>query len=183
MKKQGRSQLVLGIILILLGAWFVAQRAVPSLAEFADKFFEWPFTLMWIGAFILIVGMLTGNPGAAVPAAIVAGIGGILYYNDTYAAQGQAAWSYMWTLIPGFVGVGSIIAGILGDNPRQNISHGLNSLVFSALAFLIFASIFGGLSLLGNYGPAILLICLGVYLLGRSIWKSYSSSRKDDSNA
>ncbi len=179
MSKQGRSQLVLGIALILLGVWFVAQRAVPSLAEFADKFFEWPFTLMWIGAFILIVGLLTGNPGTAVPAAIVAGIGGILYYNDTYATQ--AAWSYMWTLIPGFVGIGSIIAGILGDNPRQNISHGLNSLVFSAVAFLIFASIFGGLSLLGNYGPAILLICLGVYLLGRSIWKSYS--RKDEGNA
>jgi hypothetical protein len=179
MSKQGRSQLVLGIILILLGAWFLAERTVPSLAGIADKLFQWPFTLVWIGALILVVGMLTGNPGAAVPAAIVAGIGGIFYYNETYASQ--AAWSYMWTLIPGFIGIGSILAGLLGDNPRQNIVHGLNSLVFSAVAFLIFASVFGGLNLLGSYGPAILLIGLGVWLLGRGLWKSFF--RKDSSNA
>lgn len=175
MSKQGRSQLVLGVILILIGAWFLAERMIPSLAGFADKFFQWPFILVWIGALILVVGMLTGNPSAAVPACIVAGIGGIFYYNDTYASQ--SAWSYMWTLIPGFIGVGSILAGLLGDSPRQNIPHGLNSLVFSAVAFLIFASIFGGLSLLGNYGPAILLIGLGVWLLGRGLWKSFF--RKD----
>src|SRR3972149_2794469 len=126
MTRQSRSQLALGAILVLIGVWFLIQRTVPSLAEFTDKFFEWPYTLMWIGAFILVIGMLTGNPGMAVPAVIVAGIGGIFYYNDTYATQ--AAWSYMWTLIPGFVGIGSVLAGLLGDNPRQNIPHGLNTM-------------------------------------------------------
>lgn len=175
MSKRSRSQLVLGIILVLLGAWIILGKAVPSLTDLADRIFEWPFTLMWVGALILVIGMLTGSPGMAVPAAIVAGIGGIFYYNDTYATQ--AAWSYMWTLIPGFIGVGSIIAGLLGDNPRQNLKNGLNSLVISAVLFLIFASLFGGLTLLGNYGPAILLIALGVWLLGRSLWKSFA--RKD----
>ena len=178
MTRQGRSQLILGIILILLGVWFIAQKSVPSLAEFTDKFFQWPFTLLWIGALILFIGLFTGNPGMAVPAAIVAGIGGIFYYNDTYATQ--SAWSYMWTLIPGFVGVGSILQGLLGDNPRQNISHGLNSMVASAVLFLIFSAIFGGWTILGNYGPAILLILLGVWVLGRSLWKSY---RKGSDNA
>jgi hypothetical protein len=180
MNKQVRSQLVLGLILILLGAWFVISRTVPSLADFANKMFEWPFTLMWIGALILVVGLFTGNPGAAVPATIVAGIGVIFYLNDTYAG-GQAAWFYMWTLIPGFIGIGSIFAGLLGDNTRQNLKSGFNSLIFSAVAFLIFASIFGGLNLLGNYGPAILLIALGVWLLGRSLWKSFFN--KGDGNA
>lgn len=179
MSKRGRSQLVLGIILILLGAWFVAERTVPSLAAFAEEFFRWPYTLMWIGALILLIGLLTGNPGAAVPAFIVAGIGGIFYYNDNYAA-GQAAWSYMWTLIPGFIGLGSIVAGLLGDNPRHNIRSGFNALVFSAVAFLIFASIFGGLSLLGSYGPAILLIGFGLWLLLRSLWRS---SRREGGDA
>ena len=87
----------------------------------------------------------------------------------------------MWALIPGFVGVGSVLAGLLGDNPRQNISNGLNTIVVSALLFLVFASIFGGLKVLGSYGPAIVLIGLGVYLLGRSVWKSFS--RKEDGNA
>jgi len=179
MSRQSRSQLMLGIILILAGAWFFASRTIPSLAEFANKIFEWPFTLMWIGALILVIGLFTGNPGAAVPACIVAGIGGIFYYNETYATQ--AAWAYMWTLIPGFIGVGSILAGLLGDNTRQNLRHGFNSLVFSAVAFLVFASIFGSLDVLGNYGIAILLIGLGVWLLIRSLWKSFS--HKSDGNA
>jgi peptidoglycan/LPS O-acetylase OafA/YrhL len=127
-----------------------------------------------------LIGLFTGNPGTAIPAMIVAGIGGIFYYNDTYAG-GQDAWAYMWALIPGFVGIGSILAGLLGDNTRQNIRHGFNSLIFSAAAFLIFASIFGGLNLLGNYGPAILLIGLGVWLLARSLWKSFS--KKGEENA
>lgn len=176
MSRQGRSQLVLGIILILVGAWFFAEKTIPSLSDFADQYFQWPFTLMWIGALILLIGLLTGNPGMAIPAAIVAGIGGIFYYIETYAS-GQA-WSYMWTLIPGFVGVGSIIAGLLGDHTRQNLKSGLNALVLSVVLFLVFASIFGGLELLGNYGPAILLIALGVWLLGRSLWKSFA--RKDE---
>jgi len=173
MTRQGRSQLVLGLILILLGAWFVATKTIPSLGAFADAYFEGPFILMWIGAGLLLLGLLTGNPGMAVPAAIVAGVGGIIWYNETYASNGQGAWAYMWALIPGFVGIGSIIAGLLGDNPRQNISRGLNSIVVSAALFLIFAAIFGGLNVLGNYGPAILLILLGLWFLGRSVWKSF----------
>jgi hypothetical protein len=179
MNRQGRSQLVLGLILILLGAWFVIERTVPSLANLADQIFEWPFTLMWIGALILVVGLFSGNPGMAVPAAIVAGIGGIFYFNDTFAG-GQSAWSYTWTFIPGFIGIGSILAGLLGDNTRQNIKRGFDSLIFSAVAFLIFASIFGGLNLLGNYGPAILLIGLGAWLLIRSLWKSFGKKGGGD---
>jgi len=180
MTRQGRSQLVLGIILILLGAWFVAQKTIPSLAEFADMYFEGPFILMWIGAFIFLLGLFTGNPGMAVPAVIVAGIGGIIWYNETYAAEGQAAWAYMWALIPGFVGIGSVLQGLLGDNPRQNISRGLNSMVVSAVLFLIFSAIFGEWDLLGNYGPAVLLILLGLWVLGRSVWNSF---RKGGDNA
>lgn len=173
MSRQGRSQLILGLVLILVGAWFIVTKTVPSLADFTDKYFQGPFILVWIGAFLLALGLFTGNPGLAVPAAIVAGIGGIIWYNETYAPQGQGAWAYMWTLIPGFVGVGSVISGLLGDNPRQNISRGLNSMAVSAVLFLIFATIFGGLNLLGAYGPAVLLIVLGIWLLGRAVWRSY----------
>jgi len=182
MSRHSRSQLALGIILILVGIWFFAEKTIPSLAEFSDLYFKWPFTLMWIGALILLIVLFTGNPGMAVPAAIVAGIGGIFYYNDAYAG-GQEAWAYMWTLIPGFVGVGSIIAGLLGDNPRHNLMHGLNTILVSAVGFLIFATIFGGLDILGKYGAAILLIVLGIYLLGRSLWKSFSKKGDDDVQA
>lgn len=173
MNKQGRSQLALGLILILVGAWFFAKQTIPSVAEFTDQYFQWPFTLVWIGALIFVIGLLTGNPGMAVPAMIVAGIGGIFYYIDTYGSYSD--WSFLWALIPGFVGVGSILAGVLGDNPRQNISRGFNLLLFSAVAFLVCAAIFSELAILGEYGPAIGLIGLGLWFLGRSIWKSFSN--------
>jgi uncharacterized membrane protein len=78
----------------------------------------------------------------------------------------------MWTLIPGFVGVGTILAGLLGEHTRHNIARGLNLLVVSAVMFLIFGAIFGGLSILGPNGPAILLIVLGLYILLRGFLKN-----------
>jgi hypothetical protein len=107
----------------------------------------------------------------AVPAAIVAGIGGIFYYQRM--TNDYASWSYMWTLIPGFVGVGAILTGLLGDSMAHNVRRGLNMVVLSAVLFLVFASFFGGLQLLGNYGPAILLILVGLWVLGRGIYRSY----------
>jgi hypothetical protein len=79
----------------------------------------------------------------------------------------------MWTLIPGFVGVGTVLAGLLGDNTAHNLRRGLNMMVVSVVLFLIFASFFGGLQLLGNYGPAILLILLGLWVLGRGLYRSF----------
>ena len=162
-----RSQLILGVLLIGLGVWFFAQNAVPSFAAFTETFARWPFSLIWLGAGLLLFGMLTGNPGLAVPAAIVAGIGGIFYSNETYHTD----WSFMWTLIPGFVGVGSVLQGLLGENTRRNIARGLNTMVTSAVLFLIFAALFGGLEVLGNSTAAIALIALGVWLLARNLWR------------
>jgi hypothetical protein len=75
----------------------------------------------------------------------------------------------MWTLFPGFIGVGTILTGLLGENTRYNLSHGLNLVVISAMLFLIFAAFFGELAILGEYGPAVVLILLGVYILIRGL--------------
>jgi len=171
MNKTGRSQLALGVILILLGGWFLVDRINPAFHSFFSKYTEWPINLLLIGAALFVFGIVMGNPGTAVPAAIVAGLGGIFYYQD--ATGDYASWSYMWTLIFGFIGFGSMLAGLLGDNFAHNVRRGLNMMVVSAVLFLIFASFFGGLSLLGSYGPAILLILLGLWILGSGIYRAY----------
>lgn len=167
MNKKGRGQLALGVILILLGAWFIAQRTIPQVADFAALFSEWPFTVIGVGGILLLLGLFLGAPGMAVPAAIVAGIGGILLYQETTGEWGS--WSFMWTLIPGFVGVGVFLQGLLGENTRENLKHGLNLATISAVLFVVFATFFGKLTLLGSYGPAMLLIGLGVYILIRGL--------------
>lgn len=168
--RQNRSTLFLGILLILVGAWLVVSNQVPAVRTWLDNNFAWPMWTIGAGLLIFLIGLLTGAPGMSVPAAIVAGIGGILFYQN--ATNNFASWSYMWTLIPGFVGIGLILAGLLGEYTRHNLSRGLNLLVISAVMFLIFGALFGGLGILGPNGPAILLIALGIYILLRGFLRN-----------
>jgi hypothetical protein len=169
MKKQGRTQLALGIILILLGAWFIAQRTIPEVAAFAERFSDWPFWFIGAGVLLFLLGLIQGEPGLSVPAAVVAGLGGLFYYFE-YVGD-WTDW-YMWMLVPGFVGVGNILQGLLGKNTRHNLRGGLNLMVISAVLFLVFSAFFGGWNLLGNFGPAILLILLGLWVLGSGLYRS-----------
>jgi len=171
MNKTGRSQLVLGIILILVGGWFLLNQTMPEFREFFEPYTEWPANMLLIGAGILILGLLTGSPGLAIPAAIVAGIGGIFFYQQ--ATEDYGSWSYMWALIPGFIGVGTVLQGLLGENTASNLKKGLNLMVVSAVLFLVFAGFLGGWNILGNYGPAVLLILLGLWVLGSGLYRSF----------
>ena len=172
--QQNRTSLVLGLLLILVGGWLLLTRQVPALENWLEDNFTWPMWTIGAGLLVLLIGLITGTPGMAVPASIIAGIGGILYYQN--ATNDFGSWSYMWTLIPGFVGVGTILAGLLGEHTRRSIAHGLNLVVISAVMFLIFATFLGGLDILGDYGAAVILILLGVYILIRGFVRSGRSS-------
>jgi hypothetical protein len=165
---KNRSQLALGVVLILLGAWFIAQRQVPALETWVAQYMSWPLNVVAAGAIILLIGLLVGAPGMAIPAAIVAGIGGILYYQNR--ANDYQSWSYMWALIPGFVGIGQIVAAALGRSMREARS-GMNLILISAVMFIIFAAIFGKLAMFGPYFPALVLIVVGVWFLVRGFWR------------
>jgi len=176
--KQNRSSLALGLILLIIGGWLLATRQVPELQAWMEDNFTWPMWTIGAGLIVLFIGLFTNAPGMAVPAAIISGIGGILYYQN--ATGNYASWSYMWTLIPGFVGVGSILAGLLGEHTRRNLNSGLRLIVTSTVLFLIFATFFGGLSILGEYGLPIVLILLGLYVLVRGFFRG---GRRDSDEA
>jgi hypothetical protein len=173
MEKRNRTQLALGIILILVAGWLIATRIWPNLANLLHLTFQWPVWVMLSGAAILFIGLLVGAPGMAVPACIVTGIGGILYYqNAVDTPEAWASWGYLWTLIPGFVGIGSILAGLLGEDLKQSVKHGLNMLVISLILFVIFATLLGGWKVLGpysSYAPIVLLFLLGIWFLVRGL--------------
>jgi hypothetical protein len=115
-----------------------------------------------VGLLLLILGILTGSPGMAVPACIVGGIGCILYYQN--ATGNWTSWAYAWTLIPGFVGLGTILARLLGDPAPASWRSGFGMILTSLVLFAIFASIFGGWDLFGPYWP-LLLVLLGLWIL------------------
>jgi len=104
------------------------------------------------------------------PACIVAGIGGILYYQN--ATGNWESWAYMWTLIPGFVGVGSLLAGVLGEDFKSSVRHGLNTLIISAILFAIFGTYFNAWNIFGVnsvYIPIALLFLGGIWLIVRGV--------------
>ena len=49
MNRQGRTQLALGVILILLGAWFLLDKSVPAFHTLFNKYTEFPFNMFLIG--------------------------------------------------------------------------------------------------------------------------------------
>ena len=165
---RNRTQLALGLVLILLGAWFIAQRQVPALNQIVLLYMSWPLNIVAIGGLIFLIGLLVGAPGMAVPAAIVSGIGGILYYQKL--TSDFTSWSYMWALIPGFVGVGEIISGLL-SRINSKVRSGFNTIVVSLVLFIVFAAIFGRLNILGPFGPAVLLILIGIWVFARGLWR------------
>jgi len=165
MDSQRRSSVAGGLVLILLGALFLAVQWVPRL----QLWFSWPLIIIGIGVLLLIVGLLTGVLAMAMPACIVGGIGGLLYWQN--ATGNWESWAYAWTLIPGFVGVGMVLSGLLGGDTRQMISGGGWLILISLVLFAVFASFFGALGLVGSYWP-VLLIGLGLLVLAQSLFRS-----------
>jgi hypothetical protein len=169
MDRDRRSNLAFGILLLLVGGWFLAVQLVPDLGAWVEAYFDWPFFVIGAGVLLLVVGILTGVPGMAIPASIVSGVGGLLYWQN--ATGNWASWAYAWTLIPGFAGVGTVIMGLLGENRRRSIQEGIQAIIISLVLFAVFSSFLGGQRLLGAYWP-VLIILLGVWLLLRPMFGS-----------
>jgi hypothetical protein len=106
-----RSMLVLGLLLVALGLFFLASE--QSNFDFGQ--YGWPMFVIAPGVLLLVVGLAIpheGGLGAAVPGGIITTVGLVLAFQratDTYAS-----WSYAWALVaPGSVGVTLTLFGLL----------------------------------------------------------------------
>ena len=171
MDQERRGNLAIGTLLLLVGAWFLAIQFFPDFAELVRLEYDWPVWVIGVGAVFLLVAALTRIPGFAIPAAIIAGVGGILYYQN--ATGDWASWAYAWTLFPGFVGVGTFIMNVMEGKFREAVSEGFGLIFLSLVLFAIFGSFLGGINLLGDYSAywPVLLILAGGWMLIRSFWK------------
>jgi hypothetical protein len=153
-----RRGIVFGVLIILLGAFLLVTQYFP------DVFgtISWPFIVIGVGAIFLLAALFTRTGGLAVPGVIIAGIGGILYYQNL--SGNWLSWTYSWTLIPGFVGIGVILAGLLSRDHPHFETGGLVLMVISAIGFLAFGGAFGLGWDISQYWP-LLLIAAGVIVL------------------
>lgn len=125
-----KSALTLGVIMILVGAVLLALQLKPEWADFV----QWPMIILGIGVLFLISAVITGNGDFAIPGCINAGLGGIFYYQTL--SSDWASWSFIWTLIPAFVGLGILLANLINREPMDR--GGLTLLLISLLAFAVF---------------------------------------------
>ena len=163
MDKKRRTSLIGGGLLILIGTALVLVQALPGYVIQ----FSWPWVVIAVGLALLALGAGIGEPGLAVPATIVGGIGGILAYQQATGAW--ESWSYLWTLIPGLVGLGIIFMNFLAGGETGSYREGLTLLLISLIMLSAFGSFFGVLGMAGKYWP-VLLILLGLALMGQTLF-------------
>ncbi len=78
MAQVDRGRIATALVLILLGAWFLAVQLVPSLQVFAFNRTSWPLAIVGVGILLALIGLVTWVPDLLVPASIVSGIGILL---------------------------------------------------------------------------------------------------------
>jgi hypothetical protein len=162
MESTKRTRLIAGVIFILAGFWFFAVQTIPGLSQWFRFDYSWPMIIIAVGFGLLLLGLLTGANGMAVPACIVGGIGLISYFQNI--SGNWISWAYSWTLIPGFVGVGLWLSGLLGGSTRANLKPGLRLITISLVLFLVFGFFFGGFATAHVYAP-LALVAAGILIL------------------
>ncbi len=174
MNSPARSSLRTGVALILIGIVFLVLQIVPGIRDIFNGQNAPALVLFGVALLLAMIGIISGAPGMIIPVCILAGIGGIFYWQ-TALGGGYLSWSYAWTLIPAFVGVGIFLNELMMGRPLKGLSDALGPISFSIVAFLIFGSAFGGIGILGIYWPA-LLIVLGLLFLIQPLFRRGGSS-------
>ncbi|MBN2549799.1 MAG: hypothetical protein JXB15_11610 [Anaerolineales bacterium] len=162
-----RANIGAALALIAIGAWFLAIELSPAVKAFAYGADTWPLPIIGIGALLAVLGLLTWTPGLLVPACIVGGIGGMLYYQNTTGEW--ETWAYSWALIPAFIGLGMLLAGAMERN-RGLAASGAWMILWSLVMFAVFGSFLGGSALIGQYWP-LLLIFAGLIVLLQGLFR------------
>ena len=153
-----------GLILILIGAWFLAVQFVPELKKWAEG--NWALTIIGVAAIFLVVSILNNIPGLSIPAFIIGGIGGLLYYQNV--TGDWDSWAYAWTLIPGFVGLGLLFYSIQ-TRDKGTMNAGFLLLFITSILFFVFGSFLGAPKQVIQFWP-VLLILTGLWSMFRSLF-------------
>lgn len=160
-----------GLILVLIGAWFLAVQFVPQLQAWAEG--QWSLSIIGIGIIFLLVSVLTEAHGFSIPAFIVGGIGGLLYYQNV--TGDWDSWAYAWTLILGFIGLGLLFFS-LQTRDAGTRRAGFIMVFLSMIFFAIFGSFLGAPKQIIQYWP-ILLVLAGLWSMSNALVGNRKSKR------
>lgn len=156
-----QKSIVGGIILILAGALILLAQHNPFFGQILNLDQQWPLIFIFIGA-MFFMAAISNNAELAIPGTVMSGLGVIFYYQNW--SGNWASWAYMWALIPGFVGMGMLIASLLSKNHVHLRHPARHLLVVSGCLFGLFFLFFGGSWGMTFVWP-LLLIGVGLWLI------------------
>ena len=168
MNPNNRGSLVAGVILIGLGVLFFLFNLLPGVNF--NKL--WPVIFILLAAGFFIPPLLWPQQrqelsGLFIPGSIMLMLGLIFFYNTF--TNDWASWAYVWTLIPGGVGLGLCLGSWYGGWGKDSMAVGQWMLAISVLVFGLFGTLFGSPAL--KIAGPILLILAGVLLMARAFRK------------
>ncbi len=79
---------------------------------------SWPLTMVGLGGVFLLAAMLYHVGALAIPGTLIGGLGVMLFGQNI--TGWWASWLYVWPLVPGLVGLGLVMASLLGM-PGQRV--------------------------------------------------------------
>jgi hypothetical protein len=170
MRRRIDGPVVLGAILVLLGALFLVGQLVP--VSFDLGHYGWPVFVILPGLAFLAFGLLLeGASGLVIPGCIITVTGIVLAVQNTFDLF--ATMAYTWALIaPGGVGLGIALQGVMRHSPEETRA-GLRVATIGLVLFLVFGAFFEGmlhisgrdLGIVGKLGVPLLLIGAGIWLV------------------
>ena len=144
-----------GVLLIIFGLFFLAKEIAPQYFPV----WEWPFYIIGLGGIFIIWAITSGVGRLAIPGTTMAGIGSILFYLEH--TGGWRRTSISWALIPSFIGLGVIIAGLIDRNFKSVLVSGLTMFLISGITFFALGINYGLPPEITKFWP-ILLILFGI---------------------
>ncbi len=160
----GGQALVMGVILILVGAIYLAIELIPRLKEIDVAHYGWPLFVILPG--LILIGIAGGIPeasGLCVPGGIVIMAGLVLLVQNIFDLFATA--TYTWALVaPGGVGMGMWLQGMVDESPGLRVT-GAQTLGSGFIVFLLSALFFETVHVSGVTFPLLLRLLLGIAIM------------------
>lgn len=157
-----RENVVWGVILILVGIGFLLYQLRPGL--FVG--ISWPWILLALGGIFFISALLARVGGLMIPAVFLLGLGGIFTYQVNTGDWGS--WAYIWTLMPGFAGLGMLLGSLFDRELAQARGVAVFLLGLGVVLFAVFGGFFGLQPSVLRYWPVVLIV-VGAYVFLRAM--------------
>ncbi len=170
-----KSSFASAIILIGIGAFYLAAALIPAVKQLAYGKSTWPYQIIALGLLIFATGIITFTPALFIPGTVIIGVGGMLYYQNI--TGNWASWSYLWALIPGFVGFGLVLFGIFARKFKA-IWAGLWNILIGLVCFSIFGYALGHLPNVEVIWPAAIIL-VGFFFLLRAVRRKKPVDNKE----